>query len=390
MWIWAPLEQFVQDFRFGLRTLLKHRSFSFVTVLTLALGIGACTAIFSLVNAVLLRSLPYGEPERLVYLYSPNTHFAVPFFFAPKTADFFDLKNQSKSFEKMTLFEQATYNAAIDDRTDRIGAAKVEHDFFATLQCAPELGRVFSPSDEQPGNAHVVVISHALWQGIFGGRTGILGTALRLEGRPYQVVGVMPSGFGFPHKSDVTYGNGHIETTQLWLPLALTAEEKADREDSSGVVLARLKPDVPLREAQAEMTTMMSRFDLLHSAGRRGWGALIKPFLDTALGPVKPLMWLLLGAVAFVLLITCANAASLLLAHAANRTHELGVRATLGAGPGRLLRQMLTESLMLSTAAGLVGVGLAYLFLRALLKLNPGDIPRLHDATLDIRVMAFM
>jgi hypothetical protein len=208
----------------------------------------------------------------------------------------------------MTLFEQATYNAAIDDRGERIGAAKVDEDFFATLQCAPEFGRVFSASDQQPGNDHVVVISYALWQGMFGGRADILGSALRLDGRPYQVVGVMPNGFGFPHKSDVTYGNGRIETTQLWLPSALTRQERADREDFHGVTLARLKPGVSLREAQAEMATLMSRLDLLHNERMRGWGALVKPFLDTAIGSVKPLMWLLLGAVAFVLLITCALA----------------------------------------------------------------------------------
>lgn len=225
----AFMDTLIQDLRYGLRTLLKHRSFTFVTVFTLALGIGASTAIFSLVNAVLIRSLPYGEPERLVYLYSPNTNFAVPAeVFWPKTADFFDLKKQNSSFAKMTLFEQATYNVAVDDRTERIGAAKVDENFFNTLQSAPEFGRVFSASDEQPGKDDVVVISHALWQGLFGGTSDILGCALRLDGKPYQVVGVMPKDFGFPHKSDLAYGNGHIEATQLWLPSALTPQQRAD------------------------------------------------------------------------------------------------------------------------------------------------------------------
>lgn len=386
---WA--EDLQQDVRFGLRTLFKHRSFTFMTVLTLALGIGACTAIFSLVNAVLIRSLPYGEPERLVYLFTPNPHWNIPAeAFGPWNADFFDIKKQSHSFAEMTLFRQATYNLATDDRLERVGAATVDADFFRTLQSAPEFGRVISISDEQPGNDRVVVISYALWQSMLGGNADILGHTLCLDGTPYRVVGVMPPDFGYPHKSDLAYGNGHVETTQLWLPSALTPQQRADREGSDGFAVARLKPNVSLREAQAEMSTIMSRLDLLHRPDMRGWVALVKPFRDAALGPVKPLMWLLLGAVGLVLLIACGNAANLLLARAASRTHELGVRATLGAQRGRLLRQMLTESLMLGAVAGFVGIGLAYLFLHALLKLDPGDIPRMQDATLDLRVMAFL
>jgi hypothetical protein len=272
---------------------LKHRAFSFVTIFTLALGIGVCTAIFSLLNAVLIRSLPYGEPERLVYLYTPNVNLAVPAeAFEPSTADFFDLKRQSQSFANATLFEQADCNVAVGDRTERIGAAKVDENFFNTLQAAPVFGRVFSATDEQPGNNHVVVISDALWRGTFGGRADILGGTLRIERKLYQVVGVMPKDFGFPHKSDLAFGNPHIETTQLWLPSALTPKEKADREGFNGVTLVRLKPGATLPEAQAEMSTLMSRLDLLHDASARGWTAFAKPFRNTALGPVRPLMWL--------------------------------------------------------------------------------------------------
>ncbi len=388
----AWIEDLLQDVRYGWRTHLKHRSFSFLIVLTLALGIGACTAVFSLVNAVLVRSLPYGDSERLVYLFTPNSHFKLPSAaFGPGNADFFDLKKQSHSFAGMTLFQQGTYNLAVDNRLERVGAAKVDGDFFSTLQSAPELGRDISASDQQPGSERVVVISHALWQSMFGGRTDILGRTLRLDGTPYQVVGVMPTDFGYPHRSDLAQGNGHIETTQLWLPSALTPEQKADRQGGpGGFALARLKPGVALRQAQVEMSTIMSRLDLLHKPYLRGWGADVTSFRDTALGPVRPLMRLLMGAVGLVLLIACGNAANLLLARAANRTHELGVRATLGAGRGRLLRQMLTESLMLAAAAGCLGIGLAYLFLLGLLKLNPGDLPRMQDATLDLRVMAFL
>ena len=387
----AWIEDLFHDVRYGWRTFLKHRSFTFVTVLTLALGIGSCTAIFSLVNAVLIRSLPYGEPEKLVYLFTPNRHLNIPAeAFGPWNADFFDLKKQNHSFAEMTFFRQGTYNLATDDRVERVSAAKVDADFFSTLQSAAEFGRVIGLSDEQPGNDRVVVISYALWRSMLGGSADILGHTLQLDGTPYRVVGVMPPDFGYPHKSDLAYGNGHVETTQLWLPSALTPQQRADREGSDGFAVARLKPNVSLREAQAEMSTIMSRLDLLHRPDMRGWVALVKPFPDAALGPVKPLMWLLLGAVGLVLLIACGNAANLLLSRAASRTHELGVRATLGARRGRLLRQMLTESLMLSAVAGFVGIGLAYLFLHALLKLDPGDIPRMQDATLDLRVMTFL
>jgi predicted permease len=386
----AWLDDLKQDLRYGLRTLRKDLSFSLVTVLTLALGIGACTAIFSLVNAVLLRSLPYGNPERLVLLFTPNPRLDLPAeIFGPSNADFLDLKAQSHSFAAMTHFDQAIYNLAADDGVARVSAAKVDSDFFTTLEASPEAGRTIGAQDEQTGKDRVVVISHALRHEMFAASSSVLGHTLQLDGTPYQIIGVMPPEFGFPHQSDLAYGNGHIETTQIWLPSSLTPAEQVDRDESSSFAMGRLNPSVTLREAQAETSILVSRFDRLHRAEQRGATAFLKPFRDSALGPVRPLMWLLMGSVAFVLLIACGNAANLLLARAARRRHELGMRATLGAGRGRLLRQMLTESLMLSVAAGTLGIGLAYLLLHALLRLDPGNIPRLQESTLDLGVMAF-
>ncbi len=387
----AWLADLAQDVRYGLRTLCKHRSFTLVTVFTLALGIGACTAIFSLVNAVLIRSLPYGDPERLVYVFTPSSAWKLPpEALGPSPADFFDFRKQAKSFAAATFFNQATYNLVDEkDRAERVGAARVDADFFPTLQAAPEFGRGFDARDEQPGSARVAVMSHALWQAM-GGRADVLGSKLRLDGIDYQVIGVMPAEFGYPHKSDLAYGYGQVQTTDLWVPLALTPQQKAERDNPIGFALARLKPGVTVREAQAEMSTIMSHLNLLHDADARVWSAYVKPFRDSSLGPVRPLMLLLMASVAFVLLIACGNAANLLLARAASRTHELGVRATLGAKRTRLLRQMLTESLILSAIAGIVGVGLAWLFLHALLKLNPGDIPRMNTAGLDLHVMGFV
>jgi predicted permease len=387
----AWLEDLGHDIRYGLRTFAKHRSFTVLTVLTLALGIGACTAIFSLFDAVLLRSLPYGDPERLVYLFTPNPQFHFPpDLIGPSRADFFDLKQQSRSYADMTLFEQAMYNLSTGEQTQRSGVAKVDADFFRTLEVKALFGRVVENADLQPGKDRVAVISYSLWQDLFAGASNVLGKPVRLDGASYYVVGVMPPDFSYPHRSDLSAANGHIDRTDLWVPLALTPQEKAQRGASWGYVMARLNRSVTIVEAQAEMSTTMARLNRLHETGDRGWGAYVKSFRESALGPVRSLMWLLLGAVGLVLMIACGNAANLLLARAADRTHELGVRSTLGAGRARLLRQMLTESLMLSAAAGVVGAGLAWLFLHGLLRLNPGDIPRMTEATLDLRVLGFL
>jgi putative ABC transport system permease protein len=387
----AWIDDLLQDVRYGLRTLAKHRSFTTITVLTLALGIGACTAIFSLVNAVLLRSLPYGDSQGLVYLFTPSARLDLPWdVIGPSNADFFDLKKQSRAFSEMTLFEQAIYNLSVGNEIQRIGAARVDADFFKTLEVTPMFGRSIDAGDLKPGKDRVAIISGSLWQSLFGGASDVLGKAVQLDGASYRVVGVLPSDFNYPHKSDLARGSGHIDRTELWIPLSLTPQQKGQRGGSYGYALARLKPGSTIREAQAEMSTIMSRLNALHSVDDRGWGAFVKSFRDTALGPVRPLMWLLLGAVGLVLLIACGNAANLLLARSASRTHELGVRATLGARRGRLLRQMLAESLLLSVAAGCAGVALAWLFLHVLLRLNPGDIPRMADASLDYRVLGFL
>ena len=389
----AWIEDLIQDVRYSLRTLMKDRSFTIVILLTLALGIGSCTAIFSLVNAVLLRSLPYGQADKLVYLFTPNPHLDLPpEMFGPSYADFVDLRKQSRSYAQMTLFEQRTYNLAVNDEVQRVGAARVDGYFFQTLQSAPEIGRVIDASDQKSGNNQIVVLGFGIWQQLFGGTQNILGKTIRLDDKPYQVVGVMPRDFGFPHKSDVAYGNGHIVTTQLWVPLTLTPREMemSNRDISNGFAIARLNHRATREEAQAEMSSIMSRLDLLHTSNLHGWGALVVSFRGSAFGPVKRLMWLLLGAVGIVLLISCGNAANLLLARAANRTHEFGIRVALGARTGRIFRQMLAESLMLGAAAGTLGIALAYLLLHLLLKLSAGDIPRMEDATLDARVIAFL
>jgi predicted permease len=383
------LDSVLQDIRYGLRTLRRSPGFTMTAVTTLAVGIGACTAIFSLVDAVLIRSLPYGDPQRLVYLFTPNPHISVPAdVMTPSYADFFDIQRQSHSFANMSAFEQATFNLAMDGSVERVSAARVDENFFETLESTPEIGRSIGADDNQPGHSRVAVISHSLWHSMFADNTDILERSLTLEGVRYKIAGVMPPEFAYPSSSDLPYGNPSIKATHIWIPLALTPKQKAEREPGSDEVFARLRPGISVSQAQSEMSGIMVHLDPLHT-GLRGWGAFVKNFMDNAVGPVRPLMWLLLGAVLMVLLIACGNAASLLLARAANRMRELGMRAALGAGRGRIVRQLLTESLLIGIAAGALGIGLAYIFLHILLHLDPGDIPRLNEASLDMRVLLF-
>ncbi|MGC2398723.1 MAG: ABC transporter permease [Acidobacteriaceae bacterium] len=388
------MDSLLQDTRYGWRTLRKNPSFTITTVLTLALGIGACTAIFSILNAVVLRSLPYGDPERLVYVLTPNPHLGanVPIeAFGPSYADFFDIQRQTHSFAEMTTFEQTYFNLTSQSGAVPIGAARVDGNFFSTLQSFPEIGRAILAGDNHIGHSHVVVISHALWQSMFAKSPQVLGKFLRLDRQSYQVIGVMSPEFGYPHSLDFPpgVGSGYGAQTDVWIPLALTPQQRAGRDNASGYALGRLKPGVSMAQARMEMSTIMARLDLLHSPELRGWGGYVQPLRESSIGPLRKLMWLLLGAVVCVLLIACGNAANLLLARAAARTHELGVRITLGAAKGRIVRQLLTESLLLGVSAGIVGIAIAYLFLHGLLRMDPGNIPRLDEASIDGRVLLF-
>lgn len=388
------LEQALQDLHYGLRTLSKSPGFTFTAVFTLALGISACTAIFSLVNAVLLRSLPYGDPERLVYLFSPNSALQIPAeVICPSYGDFYDLKREARSYADMSNFEQAQFNLTQQGATERIGGARVDEDFFATLQSTPELGRTFNAEDNQPAHAKVVVIGHALWVSMFAARADVLNRSIELDGAAYRIVGVMPPKFEYPFKSDLPYGDTHIVSTQLWVPLALDAKARSSRALGNHVSLARLRSSISIHQAQAEMAGIMARLDKQYPPDPadaevpRAWGALVDSFTGLSIGPVRPLMRLLLAAVGLVLLIACGNVANLLLARAAERGRELGVRAALGAGRGRIVRQLLTESMLIGMGGCVVGIALAVLFLRVLPRLDPGNIPRLNEASLDGRVL---
>jgi predicted permease len=390
------VDHFLQDLRYGARTLLRSPSFTLTAVLTLGLGIGACTAIFSLVNAVLIRSLPCGDPERLVYLFTPNPNLKIPpEVICPSYGDFFDIKRESRSSENMSNFEQAILSVGTAGTVQRIGGARVDENFFATLESVPELGRAIGAEDAQPGHDRVAIIGHSLWISMFGGKPDVLARDMQLDGAHYRIIGVMPSEFEYPFKTDLPYGDSHIKSTQIWVPLVLDAKQRALRDPQNNVSIARLRPGVSIAQAQAEMSAIMARLDKQYVGeseelkGLRDWGALIESFSGISVGPVRPLMRLLLASVGLVLLIACGNAANLLLARAAARERELGIRAALGAGRTRMARQLLNESLLICVSGGVVGIGLAFLFLRTLPQLDPGNIPRLNEASLDWRVLMF-
>jgi putative ABC transport system permease protein len=391
------IDSIAADLRYAVRQLRRNPGFATVAILTLALGIGATTAIYSLVQAVLLRSLPYGHAEQLVYIYTPNAHIPVPAeVMTPTNADFRDIRQSNHSFTDMTQLRQADFNVSTTTDAVRVGAAKVDDRFFATMELEPQLGRAINAEDNKPGHEHVAVISQSLWHSQFDSSAGILTRSIMLDGTSYRIIGVMPPDVQYPTGSDLPFDDARSHRTDLWIPLALTAKEVADRSNPNLYAIARLKPGTSVTHAQTEMSLTMQRLDQLHTVdllgngGTHGWTALVKSLRDTAVGPVRPLLLLLLGAVCCVLLIACGNAANLLLARSAARSQEFGVRAALGAGRIRVLRQVLTESLLLSSFAGAAGIALAWVFLRLLLRLDPGDIPRLQEASLNAWVLLFV
>lgn len=370
------------DLQYAVRIFAKSPAFTLMAVLTMAMGIGACTAIFSLVNAVLLRSLPYDDPARLAYIWTPNDHFKppVPKELSPTDGDFFDLQRLNHSFSQMTMFAETGFRL---EGGDHIEGAVVLGNFFRTLGVRPEMGRTI-----EEGDKNVVVISHSLWMARFGGDPRVLGQSLRFDGKPFTIIGVMPPSFHFPSKNEVPEASLK-QRAEAWTPQDMTPFEKASHDGGCcDGALGRLAPGVSFQQAQSELSALMKEIDKKHTQ-LQGWTAWVAPFTESVVGQVRLLMWLLLGAVSLVLLIACGNVANLLMARAAGRVHELGVRSALGAERARLIRQLITEALLLAFMGGAIGVLLAFGGVRLLIKLNPGDIPRLEETALDLKVLLF-
>ncbi|HET9982178.1 MAG TPA: ABC transporter permease [Longimicrobiales bacterium] len=354
-----------QDGRFSLRALRRNPGFALVAVLTLALGIGANTAIFSVVNGILLRPLPYRSADRLVV-----AGMSLP--------DYRDVVERSNVFEATSVWATNIYKLATDSgEPEQVMGAVVSPAFFPML-AAPALGRTFRPEEDR---APLAVISHGLWQRRFGGDRGVLGRTLRLSGDVYTIVGVMPPSFEFPDAS-----------FEVWVPLGSAMVKVPEQELNRSLrifrVLGRLRPGVDMARVRADARAISARLAREHPDTNEGVQLEFEPLYDRVVGAVRPALLILLGAVGFVLLIACANVANLLLARTTARAREMAVRRALGAGRGRLARQLLTESVVLALAGGALGVGLAAWLLRTLPHLGT-DLPRLAEVGVDARVLAF-
>jgi putative ABC transport system permease protein len=359
----------MNDLRFAFRQLRKNPGFTAVAVLTLALGIGANTAIFSFVNAILLRPLPYREPERLVMVFENHvTNGWSKMMIGAPVLD--EWRRQSTAFEGLgAVRPYGNFTLTGKGPPEMLNGSPLSANIFPLLGIQPLLGRGFLPDEETYGNHLVALLSYELWQRRFGGDTNIIGQSLTLAGEPYSVIGVMP-----PR----TISPDDARTRNLWVPLAFTPEEIRQRHAHNYSVYARLKPGVTLQQARAEMDLIARRMAAADPQNI-GWGAEVHPLHEIIVGNARRLLLVLLGSVGLVLLIACANIASLLLARSATRTREFAIRAALGAGRGALIRQLLTESCMLAGIGGALGILLARLGLNALVRFSPPDLPRMAE-----------
>ena len=369
----------IQDFRYALRQLRKSPGFAAVAVITLALGIGFNTAIFSVVNAVLLRPLAFADASRLVRIWHvpPEKSFPGMTTFPVSAANYLDWERQTQVFDHMAIYSYHGFTVTGGDKPEQLSAGAVSSGFFATLGVQPILGRVLSPEEDQPGRSHVVVLSYRLWQDHFGGNPGIVGHDINLEGQPYLVAGVMPSNFQFP------------DFAKMWTPMAWTDQERAVRGEHHSIVIARLKPGVDLNRAQAEMNTISDRLQQQYPEDDKGWGAVVVPMQQDLVSDVRPALLVLLGAVAFVLLIACVNVANLALAKTFSRQKEIAIRTALGATSVRILRQILTETVLLALSGGALGLAFAHFAVRFIVAFLADKLPHSIEVGLDSKVLIF-
>nr|QEO73634.1 ABC transporter, permease component [uncultured bacterium] len=369
------METFLKDMSHGARVLVKRPGFTALLVLILALGIGANTAIFSILDTVLLRPLPFRDPDRLTLIFGTRPDKDVTEGHT-SPLNFLDLRARSRSFDGMSALQDVTGTLLGGAEPEALSGWSVDHAFFPTLGIQPAEGRTFSPQEDRPGGDMVMLLSHRVWQRQFGGDPQVIGKAVTLDGTPFTVIGVMPADFDFPSGSD------------FWIPLQLDAQA-FDRGSHSLTLLARLKRGVELERAQSELAAIAGSLGKEYPDPNEGRGFSVVPIQQQLVGKLRPALLVLLGAVALVLLIACGNAAGLLIGRIASRTNEVAIRTALGADRGRIVRQFLTESLLLALLAGVAGLLLGWWAAGLLATFGPQEIPRLQEVGLDVRVLGF-
>ena len=367
------METLLRDLRFGLRMLARNPGFTAVAIITMALGLGANTALFSVVNGVMLKSLPFQEPDRLMFVLETNAKFPAPGVSA-SSLNYRDWKEQARSFESIAARQGFAGNFTSSERPEKITGEKVTWDYFPTLGVAPIAGRTFTQEEDKPGAPTVLLLSNGLWQRRFGGDPGIVGRTVPFNGQNATVIGIMP--------------NDYRPNIEFWAPLAIVYEN-ADRNLHNLQVVGRLAAGVSEVQAQTEMTTIAARLAQQYPEANTGWGVALVRFQDLVILNIRPALRILLAAVGVLLLIACANVANLLLARAAAREKEIALRLALGASRWRLIRQVLTESLLISLIGGAIGVLIALAGTRALVNLNPQGIPRANEIGVDGQVLGF-
>jgi predicted permease len=378
----------MQDVRYALRIMWKSPSFTIAAVLTLAIGLGANAAIFSVINAVLLKPLPYGEPERAVVIAR-----AVPPGIEELAAVYpwggFEVKLFEKipvTFSAIGAFKSDFFNLANTERAERIDGARVTAGFFQAVGRQPLMGRSFTDEEDHPGHEQVVVLGYDLWQRTFGGDTGIVGRTITLNSASYTVVGVMPKGFSFPNGAEMPPNFQIPARTEIWTPLALPQDP---RGPAYLLVIARMKPGLSVAQARAAMAVAATQLEKQFPQGKGWFNSVIVPLRDQIVGSTRPALWILWGAVGILLLIACANLASLLLVRCAGRRREFSVRLALGAQRNTLLRQLTAEGAVLALGGGALGLVIAYALIHAIQALDAQNLPRLAGAGLDLRVFGF-
>src|ERR1044071_5267336 len=380
-----------QDIRYSFRSLRRQPGFALVATLTLALGIGANTAIFSVVNGVLLRRLGFREPERLFMIWTDNPRFQLGFNeFPAANSDLPEWRTTASSFQEIAAFQTVPTDLSEDGDPERVGAIEVTSNLMPALGVEPLLGRTFSAQEEQPGQDKVAIISYDLWQQRYGGAKEILGRVITANQVRRQIIAVMPAGFNSPRATEMPQAYNLPEKADLWVPLARNAEYWQRRTQRGSMCLvARLKAGVTATQAQAEMDQIAARQAIAYPETHKGWRVWLTPFFSQVTGRTRMPLLILLGAVGVLLLIACANITSLLLVKAAGRRREIAVRAAIGAGRARIIRQLLTESILLGLLGGGLGLLLGYWGLNVLLAFIPTNVPRIQNVTLDSKVFIF-